>query len=1237
MNQNFRKTALMVGAFSLLGLCYSPKAYAAEAPQDVQQATKKITGTVVDAEGPVIGASVIEKGTSNGVVTDFDGNFTLNVKPGATIVISYIGYKTQEIAVGNRSSFSVNLKEDDSVLEEVVVIGYGVQKKKLVTGATVQVKGDDIAKLNTTNALAAMQSQSPGVQIVQSSGQAGSGYKVNIRGIGTIGDSSPLYVIDGVAGGDINSLNPSDIESIDVLKDAASAAIYGARAANGVILVTTKQGKSGKVEISYDGYLGWQYLAKKPDVLNAKEFMYAQDLIAFNDGQDLKNWQAMLPADIYNSIQNGTWEGTNWIDESYHKGATVQNHAIGINGGNDVSAFSGGVAYTNQKGIFGGKNQSDYQRYNVRLNSDHAILKVKDFDAIKIGENITFSHTTNQGVDTGNMYWNNMHDLLVGNPLIPAYDANGNYMTNAEQLAAGYNLGTYPSNPLANADTKGLGLHASKGWNLNMSAYLQIQPIKDLVFKSQFAYRYWSSSYRAMTRIHANGTDVATQDGASQSLNIGSQISWENTLSYTKTLGVHNFNVVIGNTIQKNTYGETLNGEGKNNLFEDDWDRAWVGNTQPTKLVDVYNVENWVKSQYQGDWSLASFFGRASYNYNEKYMAQFTLRADGSSNFAPGHRWGYFPSASVGWVITNEKFMEKTASWLDFLKLRASWGQNGNQSISNFQYLMTFGFSAASGYFYGVGNHEAPTTGGYADVLQNPDVTWETSEQIDLGIDARFLGGRLGLAFDWYNKKTKDWLLRAPILSVYGLNAPYINGGDVENKGFEVGLNWNDHIGKDFTYGINFNLAYNKNKVTKINNGEGIIHGPGSVLIQGSDEIFQAKVGEPIGYFYGMKTAGVFQNQAQVDAWKAQYTDNIHGGNPQPGDIIFVDTNGDNIIDLEDRCNIGDPHPDFTAGMNINLGYKGFDFSATATGAFGQQILRSTNNDSNMADNLSQKLVYGSWRGEGTSNFLPKLNNLKNINFMTMSEIWLEDADYVKIQNITLGYDFTRIWKSTPFSQLRLYVAANNLFTFTKYSGMDPELGSDGGNSSYSWAAGIDNGFYPTPRTYMVGVNIKFKDKSEKKPAAAPAAPAPNTAEIDRLNDEINRLMAENEQLRNQKPEKEVVVKKDIVTFPYLVNFTVNTTDVVNREKVNLETIANMIKSTPDKKYSVVGYADMQTGTAEGNAQLAQGRAQSVYDILVNQYGVSPSQLVKDSKGGVDYMYFNDEQLSRSVIISEVK
>ena len=382
MNRKFRKTALLMSTMALLGLGYSSKAYAADAVLEVQQATKKITGTVVDATGPVIGASVMEKGTSNGTITDFDGNFTLSVKPGATIVVSFIGFETQEIVVDNRENFQITMKDDNAVLEEVVVIGYGVQKKKLVTGATVQVKGEDIAKLNTTNALAAMQSQTPGVQIVQSSGQAGSGYKVNIRGLGTIGDSDPLYVVDGVAMGDINSLSPSDIESIDVLKDAASAAIYGARAANGVILVTTKQGKAGKMQISYDGYMGWQYLAKKPDVLNAKEFMYAQDLIAFNDGMQPKNWEKMLPANIYNSIMDGSWDGTNWLDESYHKGAMVQNHAVGLNGGNDVSKFSLGFAYTKQDGIFGGNNQSQYERYNARLNSDHVLLKGKDFDAI---------------------------------------------------------------------------------------------------------------------------------------------------------------------------------------------------------------------------------------------------------------------------------------------------------------------------------------------------------------------------------------------------------------------------------------------------------------------------------------------------------------------------------------------------------------------------------------------------------------------------------------------------------------------------------------------------------------------------------------------------------------------------------------------------------------------------------------------------------------------------------------
>ncbi len=1034
---------------------------------DGQPSIRKITGTVLDTMGPVIGASVVEKGnTSNGVVTDFNGNFTLNVKSGATIVVSYIGFEKQEVKVDGRSDFEITLKDDNAVLEEVVVVGYGVQKKKLVTGATVQVKGDDIAKLNTTSALTAMQSQSPGVQITQKNGQAGNGFKVNIRGIGTIGDSSPLYVIDGVTGGDINSLNPTDIESIDVLKDAASAAIYGARAANGVILITTKQGKVGKIQVSYDGYVGFQYLPKWDDALNAQEYMYTQELKAFNGGNPAPDWQASLPTDLYQSVMNGSWTGTDWMEASYHKGAITQNHALNVIGGGDISKFSLGVSYTNQNGVLGGDAQSKYERFNVRLNSDHVILKGKDFDIIKIGENLTFSHVGNSGIATGNMYWNSVHNLQTGNPLLPIYDADGNYYTNAQMATNGWALGS-ASNPIALDAMTSRGLNESKSWNLSMNAYLEIQPIKNLILKSQFNYKHYDSNYRSMDQVYSIGSVSTTQESVNQSMSNGSSWSWENTLSFTYDFGLHNVNVVIGNTLEKNSFGMNLNVGSHKSLFGDDWKRAWVGNTKPSD----YNTDVTFGGSPNGDWSLASFFGRASYNFDEKYMAQFTLRADGSSNFMRGHRWGYFPSASVGWVITNEKFMEKTASWLDFLKIRASWGQNGNQSIGNFQYLSTFAFDNLNGYYFGLGNKTTQTTGGYMNVLKNEEVTWETSEQLDLGLDARFVGGRLGLAFDYYIKKTKNWLVQAPIQAVWGLNAPYVNGGDVENKGFEIGINWNDRIGKDFTYGAAFNIATNKNEITRIANTEGIIHGPTAVLNGTAGEIFRAEVGKPIGYFWGYKTDGVFQNQAQIDAWEQTHTDNLHT-TLSPGDLIFVDINGDGIIDAFDKTEIGNPHPDVNIGFNVHAEYKGFDFAVSGTGAFGHQILRACDNSENGVVNLNKKLLYGSWKGEGTSNFLPKLNTLYDPNWVYFSEIWLENADYVKIQNITLGYDFKHIWKSGPLQQLRLYVSAQNLFTFTSYTSLDPEIGSDG--DTVSWAAGIDTGFYPSPRSFLIGVNVKF-------------------------------------------------------------------------------------------------------------------------------------------------------------------
>lgn len=514
-------------------------------------------GSVQDAMGPVIGASVVEKGTKNATVTDLDGNFSINVKPGATLVISYLGYKTQEIAVGNQSTLSVTMAEEDNSLDEVVVVGYGVQKKKLVTGATVQVKGEELAKLNTTSAFTALQSKTPGVQITQSNGQAGDGFKVYIRGIGTTGNSAPLYVIDGVAGGDLNSLNPSDIETIDVLKDAASAAIYGARAANGVILVTTKQGKAGKMQISYDGYVGFQYLAKKFDSLNAQEWMYAQELKEINGGNSAPDWSSSLPADLLESVQNGTWSGTDWIDESYHKGALTTNHAINLVGGNDMSKVSMGFSYTSQDGIFGGETQSGYERYTARINSDHVLLKGKGFDIIKIGENFTWNHTGKNGISQGNMYWNNIHDLLLANPLLPAYTSDGGYYDNNAITTNGWGLGS-TTNPLYLAATTSQGLNESKTWNTNLSAYLEVQPIKNLVWRSQFSYKQGNSTYRSMTKAHSTGTDVSSTQSASQSMSTWSSIAFDNTISYKRSFKEHNFDAVLGQSIEKNSYGMNL-------------------------------------------------------------------------------------------------------------------------------------------------------------------------------------------------------------------------------------------------------------------------------------------------------------------------------------------------------------------------------------------------------------------------------------------------------------------------------------------------------------------------------------------------------------------------------------------------------------------------------------------------------------------------------------------------------
>jgi TonB-dependent starch-binding outer membrane protein SusC len=1023
-----------------------------------------VSGVVTDASdgSPLIGVSVLVKGTTQGTTTDVNGKYRVSAHQGSTLVFTYIGMEKQEISV-TTNVINVALQSDTKVLDEVVAVGYGTVKKKLVTGATVQVSGDNLQKLSTTSAFTALQSQTPGVNITQSSGQPGEGFKVNIRGIGTTGNSSPLYVIDGVTGGDINSLNPADIESIDVLKDAASSAIYGARAANGVVLVTTKQGKAGKMQVTLDSYYGIQNVYKMPSLLNAQQYMAIMDEVNFNEGLDLYKWNNILGS-YYSAAQDGSWKGTNWLNSIRNKNAPTQNHSINIVGGNDISKFSMGVSYTSQEGIFGAPVASDYQRSTVRLNSDHVILRLDGRDVIKVGENISYNYAIKSGIGIGNQYWNDISNMLRAIPIMPIYDADGNYFDNSDKTAMGLNgYDAQVANPIADMVYE-RGYNSSKSHNLNMSANLQIQPIKNLIYKSQFGYKMSGSTYRSYTPSYDLSTTVTKAvSSVSQSASLGWSYSWENTLNYKFNVDTHHFDALVGQSMEKWGMGESLNATNGDLLF-DDFKHAYLSNSQ-----GVSAGQTSVGGSPWGEGGIASFFGRVNYDWKETYMLSVVMRADGSSNFAKGHRWGYFPSVSAGWVMTNESFMESTKNWLDFLKVRGSWGQNGNCNISNFQYLATVSFDATAAYSFG-NNKDTQTTGGYANILPNPDVTWETAEQTDLGIDARFMNSRLSVALDFYDKATKNWLVVAPQLASYGTGAPYINGGDVDNKGFEVALGWNDHMGKDLTYGINANLSFNKNEVTRIANSEGIIHGATNVLAQGTTEMYRAEVGYPIGYFWGYKTAGVFQNQEEIDAWKAD-GNGILQSNVQPGDLKFVDLDHNGEINSDDKTMIGDPNPDFNLGFSFNVGYKGFDFSVTTHGAFGQQIAKSYRQTSRI-DNYTTE-VYQRWHGEGTSNKYPRLTANTNANYMNISDIYIEDGDYLKCQNITLGYDFKKLAPKMPLQQARIFFSAQNLFTITNYSGMDPEIGSNAGTSD-SWASGIDIGFYPSPRTYLVGVNIKF-------------------------------------------------------------------------------------------------------------------------------------------------------------------
>ena len=1029
---------------------------------------RAISGQVIDAgKQPVIGAAVLIPGTNTGATTDLDGKFSIQVAPGTQLEVSCIGYATLRVSAAE--GMIITLQEDNEMLEETVVIGYGTQKKKLLTGSTINITGDDIQKQNTTNAVGALYSSVPGVNIVQSSGVPGASYNITIRGLGTNGNSSPLIVIDGVAGGNLDDLNPADIEAIDILKDAASAAIYGARAANGVVLVTTRQGKVGekKATVTFDAYMGFQ----QPNTngvhgVTASEYL---DLVKRAGLDDYDNIEQTMPVQM-DWIRKGLWNGTDWFTESINKNAPTNNLAVGITGGGDAVRYSFSFTKSYSEGTLGAPKPTYYDRTTVRANTDFSILRKNNRDVIKLGENVTVSLTDSRGMSTTGR-GSDVSNLLTKTPLLPAWDLDGTLYTYEKQLRDGWDARDNEVNLL---EQQCLKESQGKGVRVQGNVYLEVSPIKELKLRTAFGFRANSSFSREYTpEYQLTASTFQEYDSVKQSASVSTNWTWELTANYKKTFATdHTVEALVGTSIEATGWGMSVNGTRSNTKFGT-WESANLSSVDGALTSDEHASMGGSNTVPYNN--LLSFFGRVNYSYKDKYMFTAIVRADGSCNFAKGHRWGIFPSVSAGWVISSEPWMQSTKQWLSFLKLRGSWGQNGNCRISNFQYTGTISMNGQYDFSYDQVN---PVTAAYPDNIPNPNLSWETSEQLAIGFDARFFRSKLGVIFDWYQKDTKDWLVTPPNMGILGASASSINGGAVRNSGVELSFTWNDKVG-DLRYSVGLNGSYNKNNVLYINTAEGYLKGQAKIISENVAKLegYRAEPGMPIGYFLGMASEGIFQNQKQIDDYNAKGYTFMNGYDAaQPGDVIWIDQNKDGVYDENDCVEIGNPHPDFTLGFSISLQWKGIDFSVNGSGAFGQQVMQSYRQFALQdLQSFTNNLVNRYWTGEGSTNSFPRYSSGSHNNFKCNSynsDIFIQNADYLKIRNITLGFDFKQVFKKIPFQQLRIFVTGQNLFTITGYDGMDPEVGT--GSGVDSWSSGIDTGFYPSPKVFMAGVSIKF-------------------------------------------------------------------------------------------------------------------------------------------------------------------
>lgn len=1019
----------------------------------------EIKGNVTDGSGnlPMPGVNVVVKNSSRGTTTDFDGNYSIKVNSNEVLVFSYVGYESQEVAVSGTTTINVTLKEEDKSLDEVVVVGYGTQKKSVVTGAISSLKAKDIENVPNGRVEQALQGRTSGVIVATNSGQPGSAATIRVRGITTFdtyGGNSPIWVIDGIVmdSGAIGAINQSDIESLEVLKDASSLAIYGARAAPGVILVTTKKGSQGKLSVNYNGFTGTSSTAKKLKLLNATEYGALMNEKFVNSGAS-----GSLPYPNLSSLGRGT----DWQNAIFNDSADRYSHELSVAGGNNVSNFYLSFGTLRQEGIVLSEI-SKFARKNIRLNSTH---KINSW--LTVGQTAAYVHTKSVGLgNTNSEFGGPLSSAINLDPITPLVvtdpvEAGGQLYSNpyiirdnnGNPYGISSVVGQEMTNPLAYLRTR-LGQF---GWSDDFlgNVFVELQPIKDLKFKSSMGTKlaYWGAEgfnpmyYLSQTVNNVETNNINRRNNKSFSWNI------ENTISYNKSFKDHNINVLLGQGAYKENdifteTSVTYTGLSTNNY----WEATFNDPTITLEDRDGYTFNGVAHV-------LTSLFGRLNYNYKERYLFEGVYRRDGSSRFGDNKKYGVFPAFSLGWNVSNENFWVEN-KYVQQLKLRGGHGKTGNDAIQDFGYLAII--EGNRNYTVGPGNSVEP--GSSPGRIANPDLQWESTAQTNIGLESRILND-FRLSFDWFKKETSGILRANPVPGYVGSDLPPLaNVADMTNSGIEIELGYRKSI-KDFNISVNANFSTLKNEVTFLGSDIEFITDLAAGF-QSMGAITRTQVGQAYNTFYGFQTAGIFQTTEEINA----YT-NSSGGliqpNAVPGDFRWVDVNGDGVINDDDKTFLGSPLPKATFGLTLNLDYKGFDFTAFAQGAAGNKIFQGLRRLDILDANYSTEAL-DRWTGPGTSNNYPRLtNNDTNGNFTNMSDFYLEDGDYLRLKIIQLGYTIPKdLTSRIGVERLRLYVTGENLLTLTKYSGYDPEIGGN--------IMGVDRGYYPQAKSYLFGAMIQF-------------------------------------------------------------------------------------------------------------------------------------------------------------------